>query len=109
MKLGTRIMLAGSGAVLLATTLSIATVYYVSSHNRVAELRGKMSSIIAQSELVAQNIDDMHNSHVFDLAGVRAASLRQAGGRPLREVYASTDLYKTVPLVAARSGERGVG
>jgi len=94
-------LLAGSGAVILATTLSITTVYYVSSHNRVTELRGKMSSIIAQSELVAQNMDDMHNSHVFDLAGVREASLRQAGGRPLREVYATTDLYKTVPIVAA--------
>ena len=94
-------MLAGSAAVVLATALSIAIVYFVSSQNRVAELRGKMSSIIAQSELVAQNMDDMHNSHVFDMAGVREASLRQAGGRPLREVYAETDLYKTVPIVAA--------
>ena len=101
MKLGTRILLAGSAAVVLATALSIAIVYFVSSQNRVAELRGKMSSIIAQSELVAQNMDDMHNSHVFDLAGARAASLRQAGGRPLREAYAETDLYKTVPIVAA--------
>jgi len=101
MKLGTRILLAGSAAVVLATTLSITTVYYVSSHNRVAELRGKMSSIIAQSELVAQSMDDLHNSHVFDLAGVRETSLHQAGGRPLREVYATTDLYKIVPIVAA--------
>ena len=42
-----------------------------------------MSSIIAQSELVAQNMDDMHNSHVFDLAGVREAipPTRPAGVR----------------------------
>ncbi len=101
MKLGTRIMWAGSGAVVLATALSIAIVYYVSSRNRVAELRGKMSAIIEQSEVVAQNMDDMHASHVFDMAGVREASLRQAAGRPLREVYAATDLYKTSPIVAA--------
>lgn len=101
MKLGTRIMLAASGAVILATALSIAIVYHVSSRNRVVELRGKMSSIIAQSELVAQNMDDMHSSHVFDMAGVREASVREAGGRPLREVYAATDLYKTIPIVAA--------
>ena len=101
MKLGTRIILLGSSAVVLATALSIATVYFISSHNRVAELRGKMSSIIAQSEEVAKNMDDMHNSHVFDMVGAREASLKQAGGRPLREVYASTDLYKTVPIVAA--------
>ena len=94
-------MLAASGAVVLATALSIAVVYFVSNRNRVAELRGKMSSIIEQSELVAQNMDDMRQSHVFDMTGVRESSIRQAGGRPLREVYASTDLYKTVPIVAA--------
>jgi hypothetical protein len=101
MKLGTRIIWAGSGAVLLATTLSIAIVYFVSSRNRVVELRSQMSSIIAQSELVARNMDDMHHSHVFNMGGVREASLLEAGGRPLKEVYASTDLYKTVPIVAA--------
>jgi len=107
MKLGTRIMLAATGAVVLATALSIIIVYYVSSHNRIAELRGKMSSIIEQSELVAQNMDDMHQSHVFDMTGVRESSIRQAGGRPLREVYASTDLYKTVPIVAAWKSVEG--
>jgi hypothetical protein len=107
MNLGTRIMLAGSAAVILATSLSIATVYHVSSHNRVAELRGKMSAIIEQSELVAQTMDDMHRSHVFDMAGVTESSIRQAGGRPLKEVYASTDLYKTVPIVAAWKSVEG--
>ena len=101
MKLGTRIILVGTGAVLLASVMGIATVYYVSSRNRVNELRGKMNSIIEQSEFVAQNMDDMHSSHLFDMAGVRAASLKEAAGRPLREVYAETDLYKTVPIVAA--------
>jgi len=107
MKLGTRIMLAASGAVILATALSIAIVYFVSSRNRVAELRGKMSSTIEQSEMVAQNMDGMHASHVFDMAGVRTASTREAGGRPLREVYASTDLYKTIPIVAAWKSVEG--
>ena len=97
MKLGTRIMWAGSGAVVLTTALSIAIVYFVSSHNRVAELRGRMSAIIEQSELVAQNMDDMHASHVFDLAGVREASLRQAGGVPLREVYAAPTSTRRSP------------
>ena len=94
-------MLAGSAAVVLATALSITVVYYVSSHNRVTELRGKMSSIIEQSEVVAKDMDEMHAAHVFDMAGVRAASLQQAGTHPLREVYSTTDLYKTIPIVAA--------
>ena len=101
MKLETKIMLAATAAVALATGLSIGTVYYLSRQNRVTELRGKMSSIIAQSEQVAANMDDMHASHVFDNAGLAAAAKTQAAGRPLRDFYASTDLYKTVPIVAA--------
>jgi len=101
MKLETKIMLAATGAVALATGLGIAIVYHLSNQNRVAELRGKMSSIIAQSEQVAANMDDMHRSHVFDTAGLLAAARTQAKDRPLREVYANTDLYKTIPIVAA--------
>jgi methyl-accepting chemotaxis protein len=43
------------------------------------------------------------------MAGARESSLRQAGGRPLREVYAQTDLYKTVPIVAAWRSVAGRG
>jgi methyl-accepting chemotaxis protein len=100
-------MLAATGAVVLTTVLSIAIVYYLSSHNRIVELHGKMSAIITQSEEVAENMDDMHHSHVFDMAAVREASLRQTGGRPLREAYASTDLYKTIPIVAAWRSVQG--
>jgi len=107
MKLETRIMLAATGAVVVTTLLSIGIVYQLSSRNRVAELRGKMSSIITQSEEVARNMDQMHQSHVFDMAGARASSLVQAGGRPLREVYAQTDIYKTVPIVAAWQSVQG--
>jgi methyl-accepting chemotaxis protein len=107
MKLETRIMLAATGAVVTTTLLSIGIVYHLSSRNRIAELRGKMSSIITQSEEVAQNMDQMHQSHVFDMEGTRASALRQAAGRPLREVYAQTDLYRTIPIVAAWRSVQG--
>jgi len=107
MKLESRIMLAVTGAVMLTTVLGMGTVYHVSSRNRVAELRGKMSSIIIQSEEVAQNMDKMHASHVFDMAGTRESSLREAAGRPLTEVYAETDLYMTIPIVAAWQSVQG--
>ena len=80
MKLETRIMMAATGAVALTTVFSIGIVYFVSCHNRVTELRGKMSSIITQSEEVAQNMDEMHQSHLFDMAGVLKAS-QSRGGR----------------------------
>jgi methyl-accepting chemotaxis protein len=107
MKLESRIMLAATGAVVVTTLLSIGIVYHISSRNRVTELHGKMSSIITQSEEVAQNMDKMHQAHVFDMAGTRESSLRQAGGRPLKEVYAQTDLYKTIPIVAAWQSVQG--
>lgn len=101
MKLEVKIMLAASGAVLLSTAFGIGTVYHLSKGNRIAELRGKMSSIIAQSEQMAANMDDMHRSHVFDTPALLAAAQAQAHGRPLRDIYATTDIYKTVPIVAA--------
>ena len=100
-------MMAACGAVTLATALSIAIVYRVSSQNRVTELRGKMSSIIAQSELVAANMDELHKRQMFDLVRIREASLKQAGGRPLNEAYRETDLYKTIPIVAAWESVQG--
>ncbi|MGO8697394.1 MAG: bacteriohemerythrin [Limisphaerales bacterium] len=107
MKLESKIMLAVSGAITLATGLSIAIVYQVSSHNRVTELRGKMSSIIEQSELVAANMDELHKREMFDMARVRETSLKQAAGRPLSEAYQGTDLYKTIPIVAAWQSVQG--
>ena len=66
-----------------------------------------MSSIIEQSELVAGNMDELHKRQMFDLPHVREASIKQAGGRPLSEAYQSTDLYKTIPIVAAWESVQG--
>ena len=98
MKLESKIMMAACGAVTLATALSIAIVYRVSSQNRVTELRGKMSSIIAQSELVAANMDELHKRQMFDLVRIRQASLKQAGGRPLSEAIAKLTSTRPFPL-----------
>jgi methyl-accepting chemotaxis protein len=107
MKLGTRIMLAATAAVALTTAFSIGIVYHLSSQNRVAELRGKMSSIIAQSEFVADHMDGMYRANAFDVGALLAAAKKQASGRPLREVYADTDFYNTVPIVAAWKSVEG--
>jgi methyl-accepting chemotaxis protein len=101
MKLELKIMLAAMGAVALATASSVAIVYHLSSSNRVTELRGKMSSIIAQSEQVASNMDDLYRSKAFDASGLLATAKSQATGKSLRESYQSTDLYKTIPIVAS--------
>jgi len=101
MKLGTRIMLAAAGAVALSTLCGIAVVFRLSKDARVAELHGKMTSIISQSEFVAESMDEMHRHHMFDMAAITREAKAQAAGRPLSEVYRSTDLYKTIPIVAA--------
>jgi methyl-accepting chemotaxis protein len=101
LKLGNQIMLAVASAVALATLFAIGIVYYLSTQNRIAELRGKMSSMISQSELVASQMDVMYRAKAFDTVSLLAAAKTQAQGRPLREIYASTDLYQTIPIVEA--------
>lgn len=107
MKLETRILLAAAGAVALSTVCGIGIVHHISSKTRVTELRTKMSSIISQSEFVAKSMDDMHEHHVFDMAGLVKSAKAQANGRPLKEMYSETDLYKTVPIVAAWTSVAG--
>jgi methyl-accepting chemotaxis protein len=108
MKLETRIMWAAAGAVALATLSSIGIVYHLSKNARVDSLHGQMSSIISQSEFVASAMDDMHESHVFDMAGLlkTAVAKSKATGQPIRDIYRSSDLYKTVPIVAAWNSVR---
>jgi len=101
MKLGTKLLTAAAFAVILTTMGAVVTVYYLSSHNRVVELREKMSSVIEQSESVATSMDYMHKHEAFDQAGLLKKASDQAAGRPLSEYYSSTALYSTIPIVAA--------
>jgi hypothetical protein len=101
MKLGSKLLTAAAIAVILTTMGAVITVYYLSSHNRVVELREKMSSVIEQSESVAASMDYMHKHEAFDQAGLLKKATEQAAGRPLSEYYASTALYSTIPIVAA--------
>lgn len=101
MKLGSKILSAAAIAVLLSTIGAIITVYNLSSRNRIVELREKMSSVIEQSESVASSMDYMYKHDAFDQAGLLKKATEQAAGRPLSEIYSSTALYTTIPIVAA--------
>lgn len=101
MRLGAKLLGAATIAVLLTALGSVVTVYQLSSRNRIAELREKMSSIIEQSESVAGSMDYMHRNQAFDEAGLVRKAQETAGGRPLSEVYSTTALYSTIPIVAA--------
>ncbi len=101
MNIGSKIMLGVAATTMAATIAGVATVYVLAKRNRVAELREKMSAIIAQSEDMAGNMDKMYSANSFDGAGLLERAKRQLGSRPLREGYAETDLYRTVPIVAS--------
>ncbi len=101
MNVGSKIMLGVAATTLAATIAGVATVYVLAKRNRVAELREKMSTIIAQSEDMAGNMDRMYSAKSFDSAGLLARAKQQIGNRSLREAYAETDLYRTVPIVAS--------
>ncbi len=54
-----------------------------------------------QSEEVANGMDKMHAAKVFNYEKLATKATEQAGGKPLMEAYAQTDLYLTIPIVAA--------
>ncbi len=101
MNIGSKIMLGAAATTVAATLAGVATVYVLAKRNRVAELREKMSTIIAQSEDMAGNMDKMYSANSFDAAGLLERAKKQLGSRPLREGYAETALYRTIPLVAS--------
>ena len=101
MKLGTRILLGATAAVVVSTLAGIATVSILSSRNRVTAIQEEMSSIIEQSESVAATMDRMHEARAFNDADLVKRALDQVGQRPLKEAYSGTDLYTTIPIVAA--------
>lgn len=101
MKLSRKILLGVGIAVLVTTLAGIGTVYYLSSKNRISDLRSKMSDVIEQSESVAKNMDFMHQNHAFDDKALVKGALEVAGTRPLTEVYTATTFYATIPIVAA--------
>ncbi|MFT3829034.1 MAG: methyl-accepting chemotaxis protein [Opitutaceae bacterium] len=107
MNIGSKIMVGVAVTTLAATTAGVATVYVLAKRNRVDELREKMSALIAQSEEMADNMDRMYAADSFDRAGLLARAKQQLGSRPLAEAYVETDLYRTIPIVAAWNSAAG--
>jgi methyl-accepting chemotaxis protein len=99
--IGNRILIGVAIAVVVATLGAIVTVHYLADKNRVQEIRHNMSSLLAQSETMIDNMDAMHRAAAFDQTHLLALAREQAQGRPLKEVYDQTELYRTVPVVAA--------
>ncbi len=106
MKLGTKIMIAAAGACVVATLGSIVTVYTIARNNRVAELHKSMSNEIKQAEVVRSQFEAMHSAKVFDYEALQKEAIAKSNGRSLKEMYAETALYKTIPIVAAWSSLR---
>jgi len=107
MKLSTKIIAAASVAVLATGIGATTTVYVLSQQNRVDAVRSEMSTVLRQAETVAENMDQMHRNKSFDIAGMVARAKAESGGRPLTEVYRSTALYNTIPIVDAHVHQLG--
>lgn len=99
--IGNRILLGVAGAVALATLAGIITVKYLATKNRIQALRQEMSGLLSQSETMIENMDAMHRASAFDQPHLVALAKQQIGNEPLQKAYAKTDLYRTVPVVAA--------
>jgi len=106
MKLSTKIIVAASVAVLATGIGATTTVYILSQQNRIDAVRAEMSTVLRQAETVAENMDQMHRNKSFDIAGMVARAKADSGGRSLNEIYRSTALYNTIPIVASWSAAR---
>lgn len=101
MKIGTKILAAGIGAVLLTSIGAVITVYAISKKNRVDALRHQMSAAIQQGESVRDHFDLLHRSGAFNYSTLVKAAQEKFPDRQLKDVYRETALYKTIPVVAA--------
>jgi len=99
--IGHRILSGVAVAVVAATLGAIITVHHLADKNRVQEIRHNMSSLLAQSEVMIENMDALHRAAAFDQTHLVERAKVQAGGKPLLETYGKTDLYQTIPVVAA--------
>lgn len=101
MKIGTKILVAGVFAVLLTSLGAALAVYAISKKNRVDALRHQMSAALQQGESVRDHFDLLHRNGGFNYEALVKAAQEKFPGRPLKDVYRDTALYKTIPVVAA--------
>lgn len=101
MKLGSKIAIAAATAVLITTIGSEIAVYYVAKGNRINEIRSLMDSTLIQAEKVRSQFENIHKNKGIDMATLAQRAKTDAGNRPLREVYAQTALYDTIPIAAS--------
>lgn len=101
MKLSSKIILVSASAVIATAVGGTVTVCWLSARNRIDALHQEMSVVLRQAETVAERMDQMHQHHAFDMTGLLAAAKLQSGGRPIREIYRTTAVYNTIPIVAS--------
>ncbi|MFT3867407.1 MAG: methyl-accepting chemotaxis protein [Nibricoccus sp.] len=101
MKIGSKVLAAGIGAVLLTSIGAVVAVYSISKKNRVDALRQQMSAAIKQGESVRDHFDLLHLNGAFNYSTLVKAAREKFPDRLLKEVYRETALYKTIPVVAA--------
>ena len=101
MKIGTKILLGGTVAVIAATLAAIVVVFFILKTKHVQEAQADMSKAIMSAENVRKNMDTLHTANGFDLATLIAKAKADFPGRNLGDIYDKTALYKTIPVVSA--------
>jgi hypothetical protein len=101
MSIRTKILAAGAASVILTIIAVLITIFYVSRSNRMQEIREQMSATLYQAESTRANMDFFYTHNAFNTGALLEEARRQSDGRPLKETYASSALYKTIPVVAS--------
>ncbi len=101
MSIRTKILAAAAVSVVFTIIVVLINIYHVSRANRINEIREQMSATLQQAETMRGNMDYYYEHNAFNISDLLAEAKKQANGRPLKDTYSTTALYKTVPVVAA--------
>ena len=94
LKLGTKILVAGSGAVLSTAVVAMLVQRSVIREQGIEMTRSSMRGAVIEAEKVRETMGELNEGGAFDRQALIA---EMNSGVPLRQ----TKLYKTIPVVAA--------
>jgi len=103
MTLNAKIIVAVAAAVVITTAGATTSVYFISKSNRFAAIRDSMEIVLQQAAGMKGQMDQMYADGAFDLPKLKADAVAVAAreGKPLKDVYAQTSLYRAIPVVAS--------
>lgn len=108
MKIGSKILSAGAGAVAAAFISSMIVIYFILVNLYEDSTTNSMKLTLTQADNVLRNIDFLHTHKAFDIQALVEQVAKDYPGQSIKDVYEKTTLYQTIPVVAAWQSVKAV-